>query len=215
MSLAYRILYAVGFTPWEQMADPQIAGQIARLFAREEEGVEPPYGPALDLGCGSGIWTVALAKRGWTVTGVDFVPKALRRARKRAEQADVEVELLQGDVTKLDAAGVGSGFKLVVDFGCFHDELSDEQRMEEGRAATAAAAPGATLLIMTWKPASRGPLPRGAGPEDIQAAFPEWSLVDDEAMDLPSAAPGYVKKGEPRFYRLLRDSAVSIPAGAA
>jgi hypothetical protein len=22
MSLAYRILYAIGFTPWEQMADP-------------------------------------------------------------------------------------------------------------------------------------------------------------------------------------------------
>ena len=96
MSLAYRILYAVGFTPWEQMAHPQIVGQYADLFAREEEGREPPYGRALDLGCGSGIWAVALAQRGWQVTGVDFVPKALRRARERAEQADVEVEFLEG-----------------------------------------------------------------------------------------------------------------------
>ena len=190
MSLAYRILYAVGFTPWEQMAEPQIARQITGLFAREEEGLEPPYGRALDLGCGSGIWTVALAQRGWKVTGVDFVPKALRRARERAEQAEVEVELLEGDVTKLDAAGVGSGFRLLVDFGCFHDELSDEQRREEGREATAAAAPGATLLMMSWKPGRRGPLPRGASLEDIQAAFPEWSPVDDEAMDLPPARPG-------------------------
>ena len=55
MSLAYRILYAIGFTPWEQMAHPQIANQIADLFAREEEGLEPPYGSALDLGCGSGM----------------------------------------------------------------------------------------------------------------------------------------------------------------
>ncbi len=205
MSLAYRILYAVGFTPWEQMAEPQIARQITGLFAREEEGLEPPYGRALDLGCGSGIWTVALAQRGWKVTGVDFVPKALRRARERAEQAEVEVELLEGDVTKLDAAGVGSGFRLLVDFGCFHDELSDEQRREEGREATAAAAPGATLLMMSWKPGRRGPLPRGASLEDIQAAFPEWSPVDDEAMDLPSGAPGYVKRAEPRFYRLRRE----------
>jgi hypothetical protein len=50
MSLAYRILYAVGFTPWEEMAESPIAGQIADLFAREEEAHEPPYGRALDLG---------------------------------------------------------------------------------------------------------------------------------------------------------------------
>ena len=204
MSLAYRILYAVGFTPWEQMAHPEIAEQIGDLFARQEEGREPPYGRALDLGCGSGIWTVALAQRGWRVTGVDFVPKALRRARERAEEAGVELELLQGDVTKLDASGVGTGFDLILDFGCFHDELSDDQRQEEGRAATAAAAPDATLLMMAWPPGRRGPLPRGASPEDIQAAFPEWSIVDDEPMNLPEGAPGYVRRAGPRFYRLLR-----------
>jgi len=63
MGLAYRILYAIGFTPWEQMADPAIAKQIADLFAREEEGREAPYGTALDLGSGSGIWAVELARR--------------------------------------------------------------------------------------------------------------------------------------------------------
>ena len=205
MSLAYRILYAVGFTPWEQMAHPEIAGQYADLFAREEERRDPPYGRALDLGCGSGIWAVALAQRGWQVTGVDFVPKALRRARERAKQAGVEVEFLEGDVTKLDAAGVGSGFQLLLDFLTFHDELSDEQRAEEGREATAAAAPGATLLLLSWKPARRALLPRGASREDIHAAFPEWSLIDHEAVELPSGAPGYVKRGEPRFYRLRRE----------
>jgi SAM-dependent methyltransferase len=205
VSLAYRILYAVGFTPWEQMAEPQIAGQIADLFAREEEGREPPYGRALDLGCGSGIWAVALAQRGWQVTGVDFVPKALRRARERAAEARVELQLLDGDVTDLDAAEVGSGFQLLLDFGCFHDELTDEQRNQEGREATAAAAPGATVLMMAWRPGRRGPLPRGASREDIQAAFPEWSLIDDQAMNLPSGAPGYVRRADPRFYQLRRE----------
>jgi SAM-dependent methyltransferase len=205
MSLAYRILYAVGFTPWEQMAHPQIAGQYADLFAREEEGRDPPYGRALDLGCGSGIWAVALAQRGWQVTGVDFVPKALRRARERAERADVEVEFLEGDVTKLGAARVGSGFQLILDFGCFHDELSDEQRRAEGREAAAAAASSATLLMLCWKPGRRGPLPRGASRDDIRAALPDWSLIDDVAIDLPPGAPGYVKRAEPRFYRLRRE----------
>ena len=204
MSLAYRILYAVGFTPWEQMAQPPISGQIADFFAREEEGRARPYGRALDLGCGSGIWAVELAERGWAVTGVDFVPKALRRARERAEEAGVELRLLEGDVTDLGSAEVGSGFELLLDFGCFHDELTDEQRRGEGREATAAAAPRATLLLMAWKPGRRGPLPRGASREDIQAAFPEWQIADEVAMDLPAQAPGYVRRANPVFYRLRR-----------
>jgi methylase of polypeptide subunit release factors len=82
------MLYAVGFTPWEQMAQPPIADQIAGLYARVEEGRDPPYGSALDLGCGSGIWAVELARRGWRVTGVDIVPKALRRARERIREEE-------------------------------------------------------------------------------------------------------------------------------
>lgn len=205
MSLAYRILYAVGFTPWEQMATPQVENQVAELFARDEEGREPPYGRALDLGCGSAIWAVKLAERGWRVTGVDFVPKALRRARERAKEAAVDLQLQEGDVTNLKAAGVGSGFQLLLDFGCFHDELTDEQRRAEGRDATAVAAPGATLLLLAWKPGRRGPLPRGASREDIQSAFPEWKLIDEDAMDLPTTAPGFVRRAEPRIYRLRRN----------
>ena len=204
MSIAYRVLYAVGFTPWEQMAkSPLITEQISAMLGGEEAGREPPYGRALDLGCGSGIWAVELARRGWQVTGVDFVPKALRRARERAEESGVELRLLEGDVTDLGSTGVGSGFQLLLDFGCFHDELTDQQREREGREATAAAAPGATLLLMAWTPGRRGPLPRGASRDEIEAAFPEWDLIDDEAMDV-SGAPGYVSRAEPRFYRLRR-----------
>jgi hypothetical protein len=31
--LAHRILYAIGFTPWEEKAHPQIANQIAAALA--------------------------------------------------------------------------------------------------------------------------------------------------------------------------------------
>lgn len=64
MLRVYRILYRVGFTPWEGMTKSQPIGeQISALFVREEAG-QSPYGSALDLGCGSGIWAVKLAARG-------------------------------------------------------------------------------------------------------------------------------------------------------
>ena len=203
MSLPYRIMYAVGLTPWERMAHPlaPVGEQISRLFAREEGDGQQPLGRALDLGCGSGIWSVKLAERGWDVTGIDFVPKALRRARKRAEEAGVEVDFIQGDVTALHESGIGPGFRLLLDFGCFHDGLTDEQRAAEGREVTAVAAPDATLLMVVWKPAPRRFLPRGASRGEIEAAFPEWKVVDEEAVDL-TGAPGFIKKAEPRFYRL-------------
>ena len=64
MSVFYRILYQVGFTPWEEgLAQRPVAEQISAMFDREEGGRQPPYGRALDLGCGSGIHAVDLALR--------------------------------------------------------------------------------------------------------------------------------------------------------
>jgi hypothetical protein len=52
----YRLAYAIGFHPWEDLADhPPFAGKLLQLVAREEAGREPPHGPVLDLGTGSGV----------------------------------------------------------------------------------------------------------------------------------------------------------------
>ncbi len=169
----YRIMYALGITPWERMAHPQapVGEQISRLFAREESDRQQPFGRALDVGCGSGIWAVKLAQRGWDVTGIDFVSKAVRRARKRAEEAGVDANFVQGDATTL-TAGVGDGFRFILDFGCFHDALTDEQRAAEGREVTAVAAADAALLMIAWTPVRRRMLPRGAKPERHRGGLP-------------------------------------------
>jgi SAM-dependent methyltransferase len=206
MSVAYRVLYGVGFTPWEQLAKlPGITEQVAALFAREEDGHGPPYGPVLDLGCGSGFWAVALARRGWQVTGVDFVPKALRRAGERAREAGVELRLVRGDVTRLSSSTVGSGFPFLLDFGVFHDELTDEQRAAMGREVSAVAASGATLLMMAWARRRRGPLPRGASRAKIEAAYREWTVIDEVPYDISGAPFFRHVRADGRFYRLRRD----------
>ena len=135
------------------------------------------------------------------------MPKAVRRARERARRAGVEMRLVEGDVTKLGDTGIGSGFRLLLDFFLFHDELTDEQREAMGREVSALAAPSATLLITAWAPGRRGPLPRGAGRGDIEAAYPEWKVIDEEPFDVVTGAPiyKYSRNADPRVYRLRRE----------
>ena len=74
-------------------------------------------GRALDLGCGEGVHAVYLAQQGFSVVAIDFVAAALAAARTRAEQAGVEVELLERDVVDYEAP---STFDVVLDSGCLH-----------------------------------------------------------------------------------------------
>ncbi|MEJ2378929.1 MAG: class I SAM-dependent methyltransferase [Pseudolabrys sp.] len=118
MSLFYKFAYAIGFIPWENAATHRpAADQVAALFDREQSERSRPYGRALDLGCGTGHWTVDLASRGWPVTGIELVSSALRKARTRAKDAGVDVQFIQGDVTALRAAGIQPGFQFIWDFG--------------------------------------------------------------------------------------------------
>ena len=198
----WRAAYAIGFHPWED-TDPPFARKISELFDREEKGRVRPYGLALDLGTGSGIWGIELAKRGWQVTGIDIVDKALRRARDRIQKAGVDMELVRGDVAALRAAGIGSGFRLVLDSGTFHD-LNRAQRDAMGKEVSAVAAPDATILLLVW-PKRRRPLIRGASRSDVEAAFPGWRVTDVEPSHfrLPKVLNLLLKPDE-HWYRLRR-----------
>ena len=152
MSLFYKIAYRFGLTPWERMPNLPAGEQASAMLDREEDGRQPPHGLALDLGCGTGIWSVMLAERGWEVTGVDIVKKAVDRAGERAREAGVEVRFVEAAVTALQTAGIGSGFRLVLDFGTVHG-LTPAQREAVGREVTAVAAADATLLMFAFRTA--------------------------------------------------------------
>ena len=77
-----------------------------------------PPGRALDLGCGTGTNVIYLAQHGWQATGVDFVEKAIRHARHKADQASVAAKFFADDVTHLSE--ITGHFDLVLDIGCFH-----------------------------------------------------------------------------------------------
>lgn len=201
----YGLAYRIGFHPWEDAeVQPSFTDRFSALLDREESGRQPPYGRALDVGTGSGIWGIKLAQRGWRVTGLDIVDKALRRAHDRVREAGVEMRLVQGDVTALRATDVGTGFRLVLDTGTFHG-LSADEREAMGREVSAVAAPDATVLLLAWAPKRRGPLPRGVSRSEIEAAFPGWEVTDVGETGFEAPKPvELLMKPEERWYRLLR-----------
>ena len=200
MSLFYKFQYLVGLTPWERMPSLPIGEQALTLLDGEESGRQAPYGRVLDLGCGTGYWSVCLAQRGWEVTGVDIVPKALRKARERARIAGVKVQFVEGSITELTTPDIGSGFGLILDFGVVHG-LPPAQVQAVGREVTAVATGDATLLMYAFSPGSRGPLPRGIDRDEIERAYDGWTVADEVAFDL-AGAPRFVQKARPRFYCL-------------
>ncbi len=199
MSRWYRFMYGIGFKPWEMDAatGPQLEGRLAA----EEVGRERPYGSALDLGCGTGRWSVELAQRGWQVVGVDVVPKAIRAARRRALEAGVDVAFVEGDVTALRSASVGTGFSFILDVECLN-HLNDAHRAAVGREVNAVASPDATMLLLVWARARRGPFPPGADRDDLTTAFSGWEIVDERTYE--GELPRPLKNIAPRWYRLAR-----------
>lgn len=203
MSTGYAIAYALGFTPWER-AGKAGAGALEKQIAHAESTFGGPD-RVLDLGCGSGLHLVTLARRGWQVTGVDAVGKAVRRARARAANAGVSATVVQGDVTDLDPDQVGTGHRLLLDLGCFHG-LADDQRARMGRSVTTVAAPDSMMIMLAFRPGvMRKPFPRGADEAAIEAAYRGWQVVD--AQPAPTEGmPKPLRKAAPTFYLVRRTS---------
>lgn len=202
----YELAYKVGFHPWEDaIEDPAFVETITELFEDEERGREPPYGRALDVGTGSGIWGIELAKRGWDVTGIDIVEKALQRGRDRVEEAGVEMELVSADVTDLRGAGIDGEFQLVLDTGTFHG-LEPVRREAMAREVDAVAGVDATVLLLVWEAKRRGPLPRGATNDEIEAAFPGWTVTDVGPSQFEAPKPvELLLTPDEHWYRLRRE----------
>jgi SAM-dependent methyltransferase len=199
VSLGYRVMYRLGITPWDH---DNITDQLTTLI----EGPDAlPVGNALDIGCGGGRDARYLAHHGWAVTGVDVVPRALDRARRRAHQAGVSVRWVQADITAADAIdliGLGERYSLVLDFGCVHG-LTDPQRQRAAATIDTLADPGATLLMFAFQPGRRGPAPRGIDRAELHERFPGWTL-SSIAPASDATLPGPLRNAQPTWYQLTK-----------
>jgi SAM-dependent methyltransferase len=195
----YARMYRFGFTPWERYATAA-ASSIAALLDREEAGRSRPLGRALDLGCGRGLYTPELARRGWEAVGIDQVPAAIEAAQAKSRGVN-GLSYLVGDVTQLSSARLGM-FDFFLDIGCFQG-LDAGQRLAQAKGVSALASPGATLLMLSFGPSRWRWLVEGASQEEVETAFAGWELLASEPAD--TAGLGWpITKTAPRWYRLGR-----------
>ena len=123
-----------------------------------------PVGRALDIGCGTGTSSLYLAGRGWQVTGIDFIPGAIRRARLKARAANLVVDFRVADVTRLDF--LHDPFDLAIDVGCLHS-LSVPQRERYAETLSRLTVPGATFALYAFAPREINGRHVGLSPDDV------------------------------------------------
>lgn len=104
-------------------------------------GVES--GKLLDLACGEGHYSVAFAQRGFSVTGVDFVPAFIRQGERIADGAGVEVEWIVNDMREFRRIGE---FNMVVSI-CSNYHRTHEENMQVLRNVRGSLAKGGRFLI--------------------------------------------------------------------
>lgn len=102
-------------------------------------------GKVLDLGCGTGMNCLTLARAGWQTTGVDFAPKAILYAMRRFNKATgLQGKFLLADVSRIK--GMSNNFDLVLDMGCYH-VLPVASRQNYQAVVNRVLKPGGTFLL--------------------------------------------------------------------
>ena len=161
---AFEELYA-GPAPWD-VDEPKAA------FVAVADQIR---GPVLDAGCGTGEHALFFAAWGHRVTGIDFVEEAVRRARAKAAERGLSVELLVKDATAL--GDWGQRFASVIDSGLFH-VFSDLDRRRYVAGLAQVVKPGGRLFLMCFsdeEPGNDGP--RRVSRQELCDAFADgWEV---------------------------------------
>ncbi|MDX1614594.1 MAG: class I SAM-dependent methyltransferase [Candidatus Promineifilaceae bacterium] len=102
--------YRSGDVPWD---DPLPPPEVIEFVTTR------PVGKALDLGCGFGRAAIYLARLGWEVDGIDFIPEAVAEAARRSRAADVTIRFHISSIT--DLGYLRAGYDFALDVGCGHN----------------------------------------------------------------------------------------------
>ena len=165
--------YANGQVPWDDALPPPEVQSLVKSV---------PAGRALDLGCGYGRTAIYLAKTGWRVDGIDFVPRAIEEARRRAADAGVDgqVRFHVGSVAQMHF--VQPPYDLAVDIGCMHSLTEPLQAAYRDELLRLLRPGAAYLLFAGLQSPDDDPAqgPSGIDEAALHALFAPFSLQKTE-----------------------------------
>lgn len=126
-----------------------VAARIVLASERLAEAADLRAGwQVLDVACGSGNASIAAARHGTHVVGVDYVPALLGDGRNRAAAEGLDVEFRLGDAEDLPADDDSFDAVLSV-FGTMFAPDHQQVAAEIMRVSR----PGATVALASWTPA--------------------------------------------------------------
>lgn len=161
----------------------------------------------LDLACGFGRHAIALAGRGYRVTGVDFNPRYLEIAAEEARRRSVEARWVPGDMRELSFDAEFQGvYSYFTSFGYFSDAENERVIARVARAL----APGGRFLIdlanrdwilthpqhRTWTQRDDGALLM----EEVSLDLPTSRVTTRQMLIEPQGGSRVVKEFELRAY---------------
>lgn len=180
---------------------PETRFAMARRQLGQVLKLAKPRGKAvLDLCCGPGRYSIDLARRGFSVTGVDRTKYLLAQARRRARAARVSIEWVREDMRDFVRPGA---FDLVLNmftsFGYFDNKREDLTVLQN---MFTSLRPGGTCLIdvvsKEWlarffQPTTSDALPDGTRLVQRHEIFDDWTRIRNEWI--------LIRKGRARSYR--------------
>ncbi len=95
----FRFVYDRESAAWERQRDKPEHREGVERTADELAKVVAAPGPVADLGCGPGAHSLALARRGYDVIGVDGSPRMVEVARARAARDELDATFDVHDVS--------------------------------------------------------------------------------------------------------------------
>jgi SAM-dependent methyltransferase len=174
-SLAFNFAYFFR-PPWDTgIPAPEVVRYIA--------GKTP--GDAIDIGCGTGTNLLYLAQQNWRVTGIDFAPLAIEKAKRKL--ARYPKTLLVWDVTKLAILELPSPYDLGLDMGCFHS-LSGTGRLAYVNGIKKWIKSNGMLMMYAFQPSEYADV-RGLTREEMVNYFKNYfELINyEQGQGRPSA----------------------------
>ncbi|MBA3028826.1 MAG: class I SAM-dependent methyltransferase [Desulfobacteraceae bacterium] len=151
-------------TPWDTRVTPP---EVIEFLEQAKAG------RALDLGCGTGTNAMAMARRGWTVTGVDFSSRAIGMAKHKASEEGLKIDYYAADVT--DLGFLKDPYDYVLDIGCLFT-LNREKRLKYAQHLERLMKPQGIFMLYAWLHRELNGRPSGISIEEVQSLLEPWFL---------------------------------------